>query len=362
MLAQRQKAAAARGTRAARVAQEVATSAMVEGKVARAIRGAVAEAEERFRDWVAAQRASAAMVQQEMARQLREAKVALAEAQAARNVVEALFEKAEAGKAAAEAECRGLEAALVQLMTRMECELQRETRVGEVAVEEVAVGDVATGMRRLVVAEAEPADADVATQTEAVSELSVSSQTDPEVEAAVQAASAMRTAGCEMVVGRQLHPAQAEAVARAERAAEQLERLREQAEVAAARYRVAGGVEEAQLAETAAQKAAQVPKAAAPTGGRQRRKEHVRRQAAAAGMDVLSWTRSGRQQLEEAGVTGRAEMQRVLEQRLDAAHEQWLRRQRRALAGDAYVGEAEASRRFWQAAQASGINLLDAPD
>ena len=270
-----------------------------------------------------------------VAQQLREAKVALAEAAAAREMVEAAWEEAEAGKAAAEAECRGLEAALVELAARM---------------------------RRLVVVEAEPADADVATQTEAVAGASVSSQTDPEVAAAVQAASAMRTAGCEMVVGRQLHPAQAEAVERAERAAERLERLREQAEAAAVRYRVTDEGAEVLSLEATAQKAAQVPKVVTPTGGRQRRKAHVRRQAAAAGLDVLSWTVSGRRQQEEAEVASQAEMQRVLEQRLDTAHEQWLRRQRHSPAAEARVGEAEASRRFWQAARASGINLLDAPD
>ena len=74
-----------------------------------------------------------------------------------------------------------------------------------------------------------------------------------------------------------------------------MERLREQAEVAAARYRVADDAVEVQSAEATAQKAAQVSKVATPTGGRQRRKDHVRRQAAAAGMDVLSWTVSGRQ-------------------------------------------------------------------
>ena len=65
------------------------------------------------------------------------------------------------------------------------------------------------------------------------------------------------------------------AVARAERAAEQLEHLREQAEVAAARYQMADDAAEVQSAEATAQKAAQVSKVATPTGGRQRRKQHM---------------------------------------------------------------------------------------
>lgn len=51
--------------------------------------------------------------------------------------------------------------------------------------------------------------------------MSVSSQTESESGAAVQVCE-RKTAGYEMVVDRQLHPAQAEAVERAERAAEQL--------------------------------------------------------------------------------------------------------------------------------------------
>ena len=274
---------------------------------------------------------------------LREAQAALREAASERKTIEAARAAAEAGRAAAEAECRGLEAALVQLMARTEQESQGRSAAG--------------GMRRLVVVEAEPRDVDAATQTETAAEVSVSSQTGSEL-AAVQVCK-MQAAGCEMVVGRQLHPAQAEAVERAERAAEQLERLREQAEAAAARYRVTGGVADAQAAEVSAQKAAQVT---TPTGGRQRRRAQLRRQAAAAGVDVLSWTVGRRRQQEEAEVVSRSEVQQVLEQRLEAAHEQWLRRQKCSLAADAYVGEAEASRRFWQAAQASGINLLDAPD
>lgn len=67
----------------------------------------------------------------------------------------------------------------------------------------------AAGMRRLVVAEEEPGDADAATQTETAAEVSVSSQTESASKAAVQVCKT-QTAGYEMVVGRQLHPAQAE--------------------------------------------------------------------------------------------------------------------------------------------------------
>ena len=61
-------------------------------------------------------------------------------------------------------------------------------------------------------------------------------------------------------------------------------------------------------------------------------------------------------------MAGRMEMQRALEQRLDAAHEQCLRWQQCALAEDTHMGEAEAPRRFWQTVRALGIHLLDAPD
>ena len=78
----------------------------------------------------------------------------------------------EAGKAAAEAECRGLEAALLQLMAQTERESQLRS--------------VAAGMRRLMVVEAEPEDVDAATQTETAAEVSVSSQTESESGAEVQ--------------------------------------------------------------------------------------------------------------------------------------------------------------------------------
>ena len=168
--------------------------------------------------------------------------------------------------------------------------------------------------------------------------MSVGVQTEAVVAAQV---GAVRAAGCEMVVGRQLHPAQAEAVERAERAAEQLERLCGQAEAAAARYRDAEcttGVGMAAVVATTA------------TGGRQRTKAKLRRQAAAVGTDVATWAECRRQQ--------RHAVQHMLEQRLDAAHERWSRQ----CAGEARVGEAEASRRFWRAAHASGISLCDAQE
>ena len=55
-------------------------------------------------------------------------------------------------------------------------------------------------------------------------------------------------------------------------------------------------------------------------------------------------------------------MQRVLEQRLDAAHERWLRQQRVASEDEVGGGEAAASQRFWQAARAAGVNLCEASD
>ena len=76
---------------------------------------------------------------------------------------------------------------------------------------------------------------------------------------------------------------------------------------------------------------------------------------------MLSWTtgkQRHRQERAEAERGGRV-WQAELEQRLDAAHEEWRQRQKHMQQGGEHVGEAQASRRFWQAARDSGINLMD---
>ena len=163
-----------------------------------------------------------------------------------------------------------------------------------------------------------------------------------------------------MMVGRRLHPAQAEAVERAERAAARVEQVQLQVEAAAARYS-RGSVAAQELAPPAEPS---TQKTASPTGGRQLRKARERRQAAATGVDVLRWTAGKerhRQEMVEAERGGKA-WQAELEQRLDAAHEEWRQRQRHVQQDSAHVEEAQASVRFWQAARNSGINLMDMPD
>ena len=123
--------------------------------------------------------------------------------------------------------------------------------------------------------------AEVSTQTQGISSGGVSVETQTEAqrgEAAVLDGGARLS---EMVVGKHLHPAQARAVERAERAAARIEELSAVAEASAARYRAA---------PTAP--AALATAAPARTGGRQVRKEQARRRAAVAGMDTLAWTRA----------------------------------------------------------------------
>jgi hypothetical protein len=123
----------------------------------------------------------------------------------------------------------------------------------------------------------------------------------------------------EISIGRQLHPAQARALERAEEAAARIEQVQAQVEARAARY--------------------EVP---ARTGGRQARKEAVRRRAAAAGMDVLGWT------VAKERSTDLADTLVLIEQRLDVGRERWMRQQR--------GGEVD-QRTFLQAAQAAGIEV-----
>ena len=156
-----------------------------------------------------------------------------------------------------------------------------------------------------------------------------------------------------MVVGRRLHPAQAEAVERAERAAARVEQVQLQVEAAAARYRM-GSVAAQELAPPAEPS---TQKTASPTGGRQLRKAREL-------LPPHSWTAGKerhRQEMVEAERGGKA-WQAKLEQRLDAAHEEWRQLQQHVQQDSAHVGEAQASVRFWQTARNSGINLMGMPD
>jgi hypothetical protein len=315
----------------------------------------VAEVDARWRDWLAAVRAAAATVHADLCRRLREAEIARAEAETA-------AVRAEADRAEMAAECEGMAAALV-----------RQAVAAPVATR--SAGSAAG--RKLAVVEECEWEAEAGTQTEALGMTAAAVQTEA-VEAVEVAAVAVQTdtvgvaeeAPVEMVVGRQLHPAQAKAVERAERAAAQIERMQAEAEAAAARYRAAseGATPSAESdgRKTAKQETVSLATGGqtTPTGGRQLKKAQQRRQAAAAGVDVLSWTagkQRHRQELAEAERGGRV-WQAELEQRLDAAHEEWRQRQKHMQQDGAYVGEAQASRRFWQAARDSGIDLMDVPN
>ena len=313
----------------------------------------VAEVDARWRDWLAAVRASSAEVNADLHRRLHEA-------EAARIKAEAAAVRAEAGRAEMAAECEGMAEAMV-----------RQAVAADVAAK--------SSRRKLVVVEECEWEAEAGTQTEALSVSAAAMQTEA-VEAVGVAVAAVQTEAVEtaeesrveMVVGRQLHPAQAKAVERAERAAAQIERMQAEAAATAARYRAASE-RAVPLAESDGRKTAKQVETAlsatrrgqnTPTGGRQLKKAQQRRQAAAAGVDVLHWTASKerrRQELAEAERGGRA-WQTELEQRLDAAHEEWRQRQQRMQQDGAYEGEAQASVRFWQAAWHSGISLMDVPD
>ena len=316
----------------------------------------VAEVEARWRNWLAAVRAAAATVHADLSRRLHEAETARVEAEAA-------AVRAEADRAEMAAECEGMAAALV-----------RQALAAPVAARSAGSP---TG-RKLVVVEECEWEAEAGTQTEALGMTAAAVQTEA-VEAVEVATAAVQTeivgvaeeAPVEMVVGRQLHPAQAKAVERAERAAAQIERMQAEAAAAAARYRAAseGATPSAESdgRKTAKQETASPAThrgQTTPTGGRQLKKAQLRRQAAAAGVDVLSWTagkQRHRQERAEAERGGRV-WQAELEQRLDAAHEEWRQQQKHMQQDGEHVGEAQASRRFWQAARDSGINLMDVPD
>ena len=337
--------------------------------------------EGRWHDWMAAVRECAAVDCTEALRRLQEAEAARASAEAAAAEAETRAERAEAERAEMIIEVEGMAGALVR----------------QAAAIQLYQVDQQKTARKLVVVEEWEAEEDVGTQTEAVargeevgcqtavlsfgqqrSVAEVATQCAGLVRRAVEAATqtahevAQQEVGsAEVVVGKQLHPAQAKAIERAERAADRLEQVQAETEAMAARYRADAlqvTQETALRAEPQSQKTAQGQLGVAKMlGGRQARKAQVRKQAAAAGMDVLSWTAIKEQQQhmqrQELG-TREAEVgeawgmwpQGSLEERLEWAHEDWLVRR----VGAAYVGETESSRRFMQAARGAGINVLDA--
>ena len=210
--------------------------------------------------------------------------------------------------------------------------------------------------------------AEVSTQTQGISGgVSVETQTEAQRgEAAVLDGGARLS---EMVVGKHLHPAQARAVERAERAAARIEELSAVAEASAARYRAA---------PTAP--AALATAAPARTGGRQVRKEQARRRAAVAGMDTLAWTRA-EDEHRRGEVLMRTKEQEERQRWLAMADDEdghfwharladqlqerqrvWLRQQAlpQSSRKGAFVGEANALRTFAQAAQAAAITVREA--
>lgn len=235
--------------------------------------------------------------------------------------------------------------------------------------------------RRLVVVEASSEDADTATQTDPVKAAAVGTQTAVFSLGQRMVAAAVQTESCgtdglaepvrEVVVGRQLHPAQAKAVERAERAAERVEQLQAAAEATAARYRAEGAAAQ-ETAPTAAitttTALSEVPRVAVGSGGKQRKKAQLRRQAAAEGMDVRAWAASKaerrRHLLAEAWEGMLAPGVEGFDQRIAWAQEDRMARRQAGRGMEEYGGEVEASRSFWEAAgwrgEGSRFSVLDA--
>lgn len=159
------------------------------------------------------------------------------------------------------------------------------------------------------------------TQTEQTGGKAVATQTDREESEPTKAGSAT-------TVGPRLHPAQLDAIQRAEQAAERLERLQAETERIAERYACESP-----------------PHTPSRTGGRQVRKAQLRRQAAAAGVAATDWMMARGPQVLHG--TWFKDARAVLEQRLDLAHEEWKRRQ----------GTEDAEERFRLAARATGVTV-----
>ena len=313
-----------------------------------------------------------------LARHRSEAKAAVLAAEAtARSEVEARSRAAEAAVLAAEAAAASRVGA-ERLAREAEWE-EMATALIRQAVRHTSEMEARLVARRLVVVEASGEDADAATQTDSVEAAETGTQTAMFSLGRRVVAAAVQTESCgsdgpaesarEVVVGRQLHPAQAKAVERAERAAERVERLQAEAEAMAARYRVEGAAaqETAPTAPTATTPTSnEAPKGAVGSGGKQRKKAQLRRQAAAEGVDVRAWAASKaerrRQLLADAWEGMLAPGTEGLDQRVAWAHEDRMARRQ---ATEEYWGEAAASRCFWEAArwrgeEGSRFSVLDA--
>ena len=233
------------------------------------------------------------------------------------------------------------------------------------APKHTAEAETKAAARRLVVVEASDEDADVATQTDPTeaaetrgTQTAVFNLGRRVVAAAVQTEGhgpeGLAEPAREVVVGRQLHPAQAKAVERAERAAERVEQLQAEAETLAAQYRVDWSATQETAPTASTPTAGEVSKVVVGSGGKQRKKAQLRRQAAAEGLDVRSWVASKaerkRQLMAEAWAGMLAPGEEGLGQRLVWAQED-QRARLQARQGAECAGEAEASRGFWEAAQ-----------
>ena len=314
-----------------------------------------------------------------LARCRAEAKAAVLAAEAAAT------SEAEAQRRAAAAAVLAAEMAAA---SRVEAErLEREAELEEMeaalirqAVRHATEAEMRVATRKLVVVEASDEDADAATQTDSVEAAEAGTQTAVFSLGRRMAAAAVQTESGgsdglteparEVVVGRQLHPAQAKAVERAERAAERVEQLQAAAEAITARYRAEGAAaqETAPTAAVVTAASSEVPRVAAGSGGKQRKKAQLRRQAAAEGVDVRSWAASKaerRRQLAEAWQGMLAPGTEGLDQRTAWAQEDRMARQQAGQGTEEYGGVAAASRCFWEAArwhdeEGSRFSVLDA--
>ena len=112
----------------------------------------------------------------------------------------------------------------------------------------------------------------------------------------------------------------------------------------------------------------EVPRVAVGSGGKQRKKAQLRRQAAAEGMDVRAWAASKaerrRHLLAEAWAGMLAPGVEGFDQRIAWAQEDRMARRQAGRGMEEHGGEAEASMCFWEAAgwrgEGSRFSVLDA--
>ena len=301
----------------------------------------------------------------------------LAAEAAATSEVEAQRRVAEAAGLAETTAASRVEA--VRLESEVEWEEMAAALVRQ-AVWHTMEAETRVAARRLVVVEASSEDAETAVQTDPVKVAAVGTQTAAFSLGRRMMAAAVQTESCdtdrpaepvrEVVVGRQLHPAQAKAVERAERAAERVEQLQAAAEATAARYRAEGAAaqETAPTAAITTTALSEVPRVAVGSGGKQRKKAQLRRQAAAEGMDVRAWAASKaerrRHLLAEAWEGMLAPGVEGFDQRIAWAQEDRMARRQAGRGMEEHGGEAEASMCFWEAAgwrgEGSRFSVLDA--